>query len=128
MTTPLSLEDRKAIMARVPWVTRRSLLVPCDGIKWGTVALRDLYNWGPNSKNPPRGIQERSRCKVRAEWYFVALDWFRTPNGWAKNGNLCWSHLIAMTYYSYEEDERMNAWLRENGFPDAGMPVGSDEK
>jgi hypothetical protein len=118
----LSLAERKELVARMPWILRRKVAVPCDGIKWGAVALRDLYNWGPKDKNPPRGIQDRARCKLQAEWHISMLDWHITPAGFARAADFCWHHLIAFMYEP-GEDDRVNKWLRNNGYPDAGMPI-----
>lgn len=74
--------------------------VPCEGIKYGTVALRDLYSMGDN---PPRGIQERSKCKNRAKYNFKALKRVGVWESPAASGNYCNIHLIMQLERPAEE-------------------------
>lgn len=106
------LNDRQKFAASLPWVTK--LTKPkdhCEGIKWGTVALKDLYAHGVKDSIPARGIQDRSRCKKKGWWKFKAL---RLRGAWdheAKSGIYCWSHLIQQTYTNNKESDRLNkAW------------------
>lgn len=93
---------------RLPWVKRLKDPVPCQGVKWSTVALRDLYVMHGKQ---PRGIQERSRCKNRAGWRFTALK-----RSSAKSGDYCWAHLLsAGLAHDPQEDERTRRWFARNG-------------
>lgn len=90
-------------LARIPWVSRVSGELPCEGIKWQLVALKHLY---PRGGRQAEGIPERARCKLRAKWHFVAL-----PIGRAKTGNYCLHHLpIAGDVYD-DELTRLRQWL-----------------
>ena len=99
-----SLEERKALVARIPWVKKLREPVACDGIKWSTVALRDLYG---TRTTEARGIQDRSRCKKRASWHFRPLK--RSD---AREGNYCWSHLIYQGLFcDQDEMDRTDKWF-----------------
>jgi hypothetical protein len=108
-------KTRQLNAERLPWVKRVDPR-PCEGIKWGTVALKDLYPWGPaNDRQPPRGIQPKSRCKNTAYWHFTAR-----PASHAKSGHYCWTHLVAAGVYADEvEMARTDAWFERNGYVDA---------
>lgn len=108
-----SLANRKMNLERLPWVRSLKKPVPCEGIKWGTVALRDIFPMGPlGRERPARGIQPRSRCKKQGRWHFTALK--SSPT---KSGNYCWHHLMQQMY-SMQETERVNRWLARNGWID----------
>ena len=103
------MKDRHDFVAGLPWVTRlKKPQERCDGIKWGTVALRDLY---PYRGLPARGIQERSRCKMKGWWRFRAL---RQRGYWAMpatSGTYCWNHLMVQMNQSDAEITRVaKAW------------------
>ena len=109
-----SLENRKLDLARLPWVTPLKAPQPCEGIKYGTVATRDLFPWGPGRSNPARGIQDKSRCKNLAHWRFKGL---KRDGG--RSGTYCWAHLMSMGIYgSMNEDERSRRWYAKNGWVD----------
>lgn len=110
-----TLEERKALLARLPWVT----LLPssaaehrCEGIKWSTVALRDVYARGGK---PARGIQDRSRCKRRGWFRFRALK----PRGAyppmpGTSGIYCYDHVAKQISDHQKEHERFVRWLEKN--------------
>lgn len=107
------LSARVRNLRRLPWVTRIPATT-CDGLKWGTVALRDLYPWGPGRSNPARGIQERSKCKNIARWHFKPLK-----KSYAKEGNYCYSHVLSQgVYHDMDEQARTNKWYEKNGLVD----------
>lgn len=107
-----SKAERQFNMTRLPWVRRLKKPVPCDGIKWSTVAGKDLWAHGPNQSIPARGIQDRSRCKNNAWWHFKPLK-----KSHAKEGNFCWSHLIsAGIYHDMDEEARTKRWYDKNGW------------
>lgn len=110
-----SLQERKLNLERLPWVTLVSPR-PCDGIKWGTVALKDLYEWGPShDPNPARGIQDYSRCARQGTWKFTAL-----PTSNARSGVYCMQHVISSGVYGdMDEMDRTNEWFEQNGWADA---------
>ncbi len=108
-----SLDERKAFLSTLPWVDpiRAGEEVPCQGIKWGTVALRDIFAWGPGESRPPRGIQDRSRCRLRARWRYEAH-----PDGDAVSGAYCWHHLWVQVHHHPADDDRMLlAWDERPG-------------
>ena len=84
-----TIKERQALAERLPWVSRLKESTACEGVKWSTVAVRDIFSWGPGLKNQPRGIQSRSRCKNRAWWHYVPLG----SSVYAHEGNYCWAHL-----------------------------------
>ena len=99
-------------MGKVPWVTRLTKPHKCDGIKWSTVAMKDLYPSGPGGSTPARGIQDKSRCKMNAYWRFKALR-----SSTARSGVYCYTHLIYQgVYANMEEEARLTKWYeREYG-------------
>jgi hypothetical protein len=104
--------ERQHNMLRLPWVRKLKKPVKCDGIKYGTVAMKDLYDYGPGQSIPARGIQDKSRCKNNAWWHFKPLK-----KSYAKEGNYCWSHLLAQGVFgAQEEHDRMNKWYDKNGW------------
>lgn len=103
-----SLAERKHNLARLPWVRVLRKPVPCEGIKWDTVALKDIFRWGPGNQNPPRGIQPKSRCKKLAYWHYKALG--STP---AESGNFCFDHLSSQLF---NEQARVNRWFDRYGW------------
>lgn len=117
---------------RLPWVRRLypGENLPCDGIKWGTVALRDLYPWGPGLSRPARGIQAKSKCSRRAQWHFRAKG-EKSPGTTPRvshrhrSGNYCLSHLISEGFGSMEEEARADKWFREH--PEPGSEENGDE-
>lgn len=107
-------EKRRQLAMQIPWVTHRKLAIPCDGVKWNRVASKDLYYWGPGDCNPPRGIQERAKCKMVAEWHFVGVERFMVSSGnRVLAADFCWSHLVSHLFMSMDEDERMKSWMAE---------------
>jgi hypothetical protein len=105
--------ERQAFMAGLPWATK--LAKPkehCEGIKWNTVAMKDICASGSRDRQlPPRGLQDRSRCKNKGWWRFRAL---RLRGAWAhsaKSGTYCWAHLVQQTCGTPEEEARfIKAW------------------
>ena len=89
---------RKKFARTVGWLKYVDPAQKCDGIKWGTVSLKDLFEHGPHRDPlPPRGIQEKSRCRTPAHWVYKALPRY-TRDVWvwpAQSGSYCWSHLFA---------------------------------
>lgn len=55
---------------------------PCQGIKWGTVALRDIFDM---HGRPARGFKDSSRCKRRAQMIYTRSDGTEFAG--------CWTHL-----------------------------------
>lgn len=114
MTKAEDRAKRDALLAEIPWVKPLDDLVPCDGVKWKLVALRDLYTWGPrNDSRPPRGIPEKALCRHDARWTFKPLHpTLNRAHERAKVLRFCTSHLIyAGLYVSTEETQRLQRWL-----------------
>jgi len=95
----------------LPWVTALKLPWPCDGIKWSTVALRDIFNYGPaGDRKPPRGIQPRSRCKKTARWSHKGLG-----SEGRGTRRFCWDHLISQGLFGSEaEERRTQRWFADH--------------
>lgn len=107
----LSLEQRQALAAQLPWIKRRKRPKErCDGIKWSQVSDKDLYQHGPrDNPKPARGIQERAKCKRRGWWTLKAC---RPRNNYdypARSGTYCWEHLLIELRHEPEQ-ERYLRW------------------
>lgn len=78
----------------LPWVRplKKEPRVPCDGIKWSKVGLRDLYS---TYGKPARGIQDKAHCKNAAKWKFTATKQRHYWERLAKSGNYCTTHLAS---------------------------------
>lgn len=101
--------ERDLRIAEIPWVSRFPGEKPCDGIKWGQVALKHLYRMGGH---PPEGIPAKARCKLRAKWHFTALrhkDRVLTGD----TGDYCIHHLFSQIYDHHLEMERYQKWSAE---------------
>lgn len=113
-STPAELERRKAAFAEIPWVRRiNDPGRPCQGVKWGHVALKDIFSIG---EQPARGVQPRACCKRRAIFHYTLAKSSRpvlTVDGYAREGDFCWSHASSMLYY--EEEPRYRRWLARKG-------------
>lgn len=112
-----TLAERKALVARLPWVKVLLSSAPevrCEGIKWGTVALSDLYARGGK---PARGIQERSRCKRRGWYRFQALKARGAyPPMPGTSGVYCFDHLCMQIMDHEKERRRFDRWLEQNNY------------
>ena len=112
-----TLKERKDLLARLPWVTRLSPSAPehrCEGIKWGKVAVSDLY---PRGDKPARGIQERAHCKRRGWFRFRALKARGNyPPIPGKSGVYCYDHLCMQIGDHEKERARFDRWLEQNGY------------
>lgn len=104
-----TLEERKALLARLPWVTRLSPSAPerrCEAIKWGKISLRDA-----RSGYTP----EKAKCKRRGWYRFTALK----PRGAyppipGTSGVYCFDHLAMQISHHQKEHERLVRWLEQN--------------
>jgi hypothetical protein len=110
-----SLAERKALVARLPWVKVLPSSAPetrCEGIKWGKVALRDIYARGGQ---PARGIQEKAKCKRRGWYRFTALrSRGAAGQGTATSGVYCYDHLTMQIGDHEREHDRLRRWLEQN--------------
>lgn len=94
-------EERKAILASIPWVRRLEKPKPCDAHR----------NDMPGKAY--RGIVSKDpwKCKKLAHWRFTAKR-----NSWSATGNYCWPHLFSRGLYGdMLESERFEAWLEGKG-------------
>jgi len=115
MKRQTTLAERKYLLSKIPWVKVLPEPVPCDGIIWGKVALRDIYVMGPHDNpRPPRGLTDKHHCKKMASWHFTPTK--ASINNWSgKAGNFCWSHLFsAGLYHDQTEEKRTIAWYERN--------------
>lgn len=110
----LTLAERKELIVKVPWIRKLKKTVPCEGIKWGKVALRDIYDDMPRGTKA-RGIQPSARCKRQAHWNFKALK-----RSYATSGNYCYTHLSQQIHSGYgerySEYNRFYDFMYKNGF------------
>lgn len=104
----LTREERKAILASIPWVDRLEKPKPCEGYRWSSMPLKAIYTMGGK---PPVG-KEKWRCKKLAHWRFRAKR-----NSWAKTGNYCWSHLFSSgLHHDQIESDRLDEWMKGQGY------------
>lgn len=110
------LKDRKRFLASLPWVTflddmpRLGKNLPrCQGIRWGKVALKDLYSHGPGGSLPPRGL-EHARCTRRAHWRLKAKKSRSRRHDEATSGDYCWDHIVQQSYRDLESKRFQAAW------------------
>lgn len=110
-----SAEERRKrdeLIEAIPWVSRVTEDKPCQGIKWGRVALKHLY---PMGGRPAEGIPDRARCKWRAKWHFTALTVAEVVDpypGLATTGDYCIHHLFTQIYDYRPEYERYRRWCK----------------
>lgn len=102
MSIPISV--RHGWLEALPWVRKLKKPTACDGIKWGKVALSDLY---PRGGKPARGIQDRAKCKKNAWWHYKALE---TSDAFHREGNYCFYHAAALLYDN--EQERWERYVK----------------
>lgn len=106
----MSAEDARKNMEMLPWVRAiKGDPPPCDGIKWGSLALKD--DW----RNLP--ADHRARCKRRAKYRLKAT--VRTRGQWefpATSGNYCTTHLSMQIQDHEPENRRANRWFDRNGW------------
>lgn len=95
--------NREALISEIPWVERLTEDKPCQGIKWGKVALKHLYSMGGK---PAEGIPDRARCTLRAKWHFTALE---GPESDVLTGDYCIHHLMVQ-FADHAEMERQRKW------------------
>lgn len=116
-STPAEIARRKNAFAELPWVKKLKNPAPqCEGIKWGQVALRDIFEHGPRATpTPPRGIPEKARCKRRAAFRYSLTPKnrpLRTVKGWVHEANLCWTHASIVLYDNDQQYARLKAWQK----------------
>lgn len=109
----MSARDVEKNLLMLPWVEPVKRDLPCDGIKWGQVALRDIYTMGGK---PPRGIQERAKCKRRAKFRLRATKRLRAWDRPATSGNYCLQHLSMQISHHEAEKRRADAWFDTKGW------------
>lgn len=110
-----TIKERQALAERLPWVSRLKESTACEGVKWSTVAVRDIFSWGPGLKNPPRGIQPRSRCKNRAWWHYVPLGNSPYARRYHHEGNYCWVHTAQLLDHEWSRTRRyIERYLKES--------------
>jgi hypothetical protein len=107
---------RRQKILQLPWVKYLEKGQPCQGIKWGKVALNDLYDMGRGGKRPARDPQLKDpkfHCKNIAHWKFTASRKGGKYDHRAKSGVYCMSHLYAQGIYgSSIEEHRAREYLR----------------
>lgn len=109
----MSAEDVKKNLLMLPWVKPVKRDVQCEGIKWNTVALKDLY---PRGTEPARGFQPRSRCKRKAKFVFRATKRLRVWDSPATSGSYCITHASMQINDHGAEYRRASKWWDKNGW------------
>lgn len=112
----LTIEQKRIIALSMPWVLELSEPALCDGIKWSTVAIRDIYTTGVKNPKPPRGLQPRSLCKKLAHFMFEYMTpTLRRDGTRGTTVKVCWWHLVhSCLYGDMEHEERTLVWLRNH--------------
>ena len=114
----MTAKDVTQNLLALPWVDIAKPDTPCEGIKWSTVALKDIR---PVGGEPARGFQERSRCKRKALFSFKALERGRKYETLAKSGSYCKIHTSMQITDSPPEYRRARAWWNKNGWWQNGV-------
>ena len=109
----MTAEDVKKNLLALPWVKPVKGDVQCEGIKWNTVAMKDLY---PRGTEPARGFQPRSRCKRKAKFIFRATKRVRKYEPRAVSGAYCTTHASMQITDNAAERRRAVAWWDKNGW------------
>lgn len=110
-----TLEERKALLARLPWVTRLPSSAAehrCEGIKWSHMSLAAgrAYHREGRSELP-----ERARCKRRGWYRFRALKpRGKYPPVEATSGVYCYDHVAIQIGDHEKEHARLTRWLEQN--------------
>lgn len=110
-----SKDFQKNVLA-LPWVKAVTKDTRCEGIKWGSVAMKDIYVHGPDRSLPPRGIQERAKCKRRAKYRLRATVRGTRWDNYAKSGDYCATHLSMQIADHSAESKRADRFFDKNGW------------
>jgi hypothetical protein len=97
-------KQRRAFLESIPWITRLKNSTTCDGLRWGRMPLKAIYNHGPNRILPPTGT-DPYKCKNPAYWKFKALK-----RSHARDGIYCVAHLYSQLH-NMDEDKRIRRWI-----------------
>jgi hypothetical protein len=104
----LTLAERKAAIATIPWVARTSKNWQgrCEVLRADAPAFV-RYMTAEQWQRPENDeLRETWRCKNNAHWVFIGLD--------GRIRTLCWSHLwYAGLQSNMAEGERYYAWVQE---------------
>lgn len=92
-------KKRREFLLGMPFVTWVKKAQRCEGIKWGEVPLKALYNHGPNRSLPPEGL-EKYRCKLNGHYKFRAR---RVKYPESKSGTYCMQHLYTQLWTNTEQ-------------------------
>lgn len=77
--------------------------------------MRDLSTWGVGNSNEPRGIQDKAKCKLSAEWHYMFLGRHLISNeNRVRAADFCWHHMILEMFDGHEEEARVQEWLKAN--------------
>lgn len=108
-----TLEERKALLARLPWVALQAAPTPrCDGIKWSKMSLRDSRTY---HREGLEALPDRARCR-RQGWYGLRALKPRGsyPPPEATSGVYCFDHLCMQISDHPKEHDRLRRWLEQN--------------
>lgn len=106
----MTTEDVHKNLLMLPWVRPVKGDVPCEGIKWGQMALKDVPRW---RDLPP---DHRARCKRKAKYIFKATKRRRVWDAPATSGSYCKTHLSMQVSDHMAELRRANKWWNKNGW------------
>lgn len=106
----MTASDGAKNMLSLPWVKPAKRGIPCDGIKWGSLAMRDI----PHRHHLPP--DHRARCKRNAKFVFRATKRLRMWDAPATSGSYCQTHASMQISNHGAELRRANAWWDKNGW------------
>lgn len=103
-----TLEERKALLSRLPWVTRLPSSAPehrCEGIKWSHMSLTAGRAYRREGLS---AVPKRARCKRRGWFRFTALK------NQGTSGVYCYDHVAIQISDNDREHARLTRWLEQN--------------
>lgn len=107
----MSRKDTMKNLTALPWVTQIEGDVPCEGIKWSSLAMKDVPSW----RDLP--ADHRARCKRKARYILKATT--RTRGDWefpATSGSYCATHVALEISNHGAENRRANRFFDKNGW------------
>ena len=106
----MDIKLRQQILLKHPRIKKLKTPQPCEGIKWGTVAIKDIHTWGPGHSNPPRGIQPRSHCKKQGWWVITPRRAAFGYDSIKEEKVLCWDHFVNELQSHSKDLVLLNKW------------------
>ena len=108
----MTAEDVRKNLLALPWVKPVKGAAPCEGIKWASLAMKDV-GAAMRGELP---VGHRSRCKRRAKFVFRATKRTREFETRGVSGAYCTTHASQQILEHGAEYRRANAWWDKNGW------------